>query len=711
MSIVVTSESQTDSPTGFEAGVDDEVLAEHEPSLPLGSPPGGRMTEEALPESPERAPDPRWARPALLALLASTAVFYLYGLSASGWANSFYSAAAQAGSVSWKAWFFGSSDAANSITVDKPPAALWIMGLSVRLFGLSSWSLLVPEAFMGVGTVGVLYATVKRWFSVQAALIAGAVLALTPVAALMFRFNNPDALLVLLLTGSAYLVTRAIEQDRARWMIAAGAMVGFAFLAKQLQALVVVPAIGGAFLLCGPGTLRRRIWRSFQFGVSMIVAAGWWIAAVELTPARYRPYIGGSQSNSILELTLGYNGLGRITGNETGSVTGGGGGNGRSMWGATGIGRMFNSEIGGQISWLIPAALVFLVTGLIVTRRESRTSRTRAALVMWGGWLLITGLVFSFMQGIFHAYYTVALAPGVAALVGIGAHVLWQGRHEWFAKASMAVAIGVTGWWSTQLLDRTPNWNRWLGPVVMVSTSVAIAAIVGSIWVKRLAFGGALTVGLGMALVGPSAYAIQTVSTGHSGSIVTAGPTVAGAGFGGGRGPGGGAFPGGPGGLGGPTGTRPAGVPTGPMGTPPTGITGGAPTGVGGGGNGGVGGPGGLLNSATPSDELVTALLDHASSYTWVAATIGSNQASGYQLATEQPVMAIGGFNGSDPSPTLDQFQQYVAEGRIHYFISGGFGGGNPNGGSRESQSIASWVQSNFTSITIGGTTVYDLTS
>ncbi|MGD9794785.1 MAG: ArnT family glycosyltransferase [Acidimicrobiia bacterium] len=654
------------------------------------------------PESIERAPDPRWARPALLALLASTAVLYLYGLSASGWANSFYSAAAQAGSVSWKAWFFGSSDAANSITVDKPPAALWIMGLSVRLFGLSSWSLLVPEALMGVGTVGVLYATVKRWFSVQAALIAGAVLALTPVAALMFRFNNPDALLVLLLTASAYLVTRAIELDRARWMIGAGALVGFAFLAKQLQALVVVPAIGGAFLLCGPGTLRRRVWRSLQFGVSMIASAGWWIAAVELTPARYRPYIGGSQNNSILELTLGYNGLGRITGNETGSVTGGGG-NGGSMWGATGIGRMFNAEIGGQISWLIPAALVFLVAGLIVTRRESRTSRTRAALVMWGGWLLITGLVFSFMQGIFHAYYTVALAPGVAALVGIGAHVLWQRRHDWFAKVSMAAAIGLTGWWSTQLLGRTPNWNSWLGPVVMVSTFVAVAAIVASIWVKRLAFAGAVAVGLGMALVGPSAYAIETVSTGHSGSIVTAGPAVAGAGFGGGRGPGGGAFPGGPGGLGGTTGTRPAGAPTGPMGAPATGMTGGAPT--------DGGGAGGLLSAATPSDELVAALLDDASSYTWVAATIGSNQASGYQLATEQPVMAIGGFNGSDPSPTLEQIQQYVAEGRIHYFISGGFGGGNANGGSNESQAIASWVQSNFTSTTIGGTTVYDLTS
>ena len=164
-----------------------------------------------------RLTDATWVRPSLIGLLLATAVLYLWGLGASGWANSFYSAAVQAGTKSWKAFFFGSSDAANFITVDKAPASLWVMELSARVFGLSSWSILVPQALEGVAAVGVLYATVRRWFSPGAALLAGADTALTPVAALMFRFNNPDALLVLLLTGGAYCITRALEAGRTKW--------------------------------------------------------------------------------------------------------------------------------------------------------------------------------------------------------------------------------------------------------------------------------------------------------------------------------------------------------------------------------------------------------------------------------------------------------------------------------------------------------------
>ena len=162
-----------------------------------------------------------WARPALLSLLGATAVLYLWGLGASGWANSFYSAAVQAGTHSWKAFFFGSSDSANAITVDKPPVALWVMGLSARLFGTNAWSILVPEALAGVATVGLLYASVKRWFGAGPGLIAGAILATTPVAALMFRFNNPDAMLVLLLVGAAYALVRALETISTRWLVLA----------------------------------------------------------------------------------------------------------------------------------------------------------------------------------------------------------------------------------------------------------------------------------------------------------------------------------------------------------------------------------------------------------------------------------------------------------------------------------------------------------
>ncbi|MER6596289.1 glycosyltransferase family 39 protein, partial [Micromonospora purpureochromogenes] len=379
-------------------------------------------------EPPPPRPDPRWTRPALAALLLATGVLYLWGLGASGWANSFYSAAAQAGAESWKAFFYGSSDAANSITVDKTPASLWLMALSVRIFGLSSWSILVPQALLGVATVGALYATVRRWYGPVAGLLAGTVLALTPVATLMFRFNNPDALLVLLLVLAAYATVRAVETAGTRWIVLAGALVGLGFLTKMLQAFLVVPVFAGVYLLAAPTGLGRRIRQLLLAGLGLVVAAGWWVAVVELVPTSARPYIGGSQGNSILELTLGYNGLGRITGNEEGSVGGGRAGGGGPFSGQTGWLRMFDTEVGGQISWLLPAALILLVAGLVLAGRAPRTDRRRAGLLLWGGWLLVTGLIFSFMSGIFHAYYTVALAPAVGAVVGIGAVLLWRER-------------------------------------------------------------------------------------------------------------------------------------------------------------------------------------------------------------------------------------------------------------------------------------------
>jgi 4-amino-4-deoxy-L-arabinose transferase-like glycosyltransferase len=633
--------------------------------------------------------DPVWARPALLGLLAATAVLYLWGLGASGWANSFYSAAAQAGSVSWKALFYGSSDAASSITVDKTPASLWVMGLSVRLFGLNAWSILVPEALMGVVTVGLVHATVRRWHGHAAALLAGAVTALTPVAVLMFRFNNPDALLVLALVAAAYAVVRATETASTRWLALAGALVGAGFLAKMLQALLVLPAFALVYLVAAPSPLRRRIGSVLVAGAAMVATAGWWVAIVELVPASARPYIGGSQTNSILELVLGYNGLGRLTGSETGSV-GGGGGNGGN-WGATGWTRMFSSEIGGQVSWLLPAALLLLAAGLVLTARRPRTDRTRAAFLLWGGWLVVTGLVFSFMQGIFHAYYTVALAPAIGAVVGVGAVVLWRRRHEPAAGALLAAAVALTAAWSFVLLHRSSTFLPWLAPLVLVVGLLAALALVVTPLLPARVVVAVAGLAVLCSLAGPAASAVQTAATPHTGSIPSAGPAVAGGGFGGpGRGgPGGGLRPGG--GFAGPA---PGGQAFG----------GRAPGGAAGGG-----GIGGLLQGSTASAALVSLLSANASSYTWVAAAVGSQSAAGYQLATGDPVMAVGGFNGSDPSPTLAQFQADVAAGKIHYFIGGG-GFGGQSGGSSDSGAIASWVTANFTAQTVGGVTVFDLT-
>ncbi len=423
-----------------------------------------------------RGPGPRWERPALFGLLALTAFLYLVNLSRNGWANDFYAAAVEAGTKSWKAFFFGSFDSSSFITVDKTPASLWVMELSGRIFGVNYWSVLVPQALEGVACVAVLYAAVRRWFGPAAGLIAGLVMALTPVAALMFRFNNPDALLVLLLTAAAYTMVRALENGRSRWLVFAGLLLGFAFLAKMLQAFLVVPGFALAYLWAGPPKLGKRIWQVLLAGAAIGVGGGWWVAIAELVPAADRPYFGGSTNNNILQLAIGYNGLGRLDGTETGSI-GGGGGRGGGFGGATGITRLFSSEFGGQISWLLPAALISLAAMLWVSRRAVRTDRTRAAALLWGGWLVCTGLVFSYMSGIIHPYYMVALAPAIAALVGVGAMALWERRLGWFGRLVAAGAVAVTVWWAVELLGRSPSWYPWLRWVIIVAGVAAVASI------------------------------------------------------------------------------------------------------------------------------------------------------------------------------------------------------------------------------------------
>jgi 4-amino-4-deoxy-L-arabinose transferase-like glycosyltransferase len=636
-------------------------------------------------------------RGSLLALLAGTAVLYLWGLSANGYANSFYSAAVQSGSESWKAFFFGSLDSANAITVDKPPASLWLMALSVRIFGLSSWSILVPQALLGVATVGVLYASVRRTAGHWAGLLAGLVMALTPVAALMFRFNNPDALLALLLALATYATLRATERANGRWLAGAGVLVGFAFLAKMLQAFLVLPAFALVYLLAAPTTLKKRVLHLVGAFAAMVVALGWWVAVVELVPASWRPYVGGSQNNSVLELIFGYNGFGRLTGNETGSVTGGGATAGGGMWGETGITRMFDGVSGGMIAWLIPAALLVAVIALVVLGRRPRTDPTRAALVVWLASLLTTGLTFSFMAGIYHDYYTVALAPPIAAVVALGSSVLWRQRTTWLARIGLAAAMAATTVWGVVLLGRATGqpYTSLVWVIAIAGGLATVGLLLVHVLPKTLA-----SVVVALALIGgvtgPAAYSIQTVSTAHQGSIVTAGPVTGG--FGG---------RGGPGGAGRPDGGRFSQGAPGTQGAPGNATRGGAGDGI----RGGMGG--GLLGGATVSTEVTTLLKTDADAYTWVAAASGSQTAASYQLATGSPVMAIGGFNGSDPSPTLDEFKALVAANKIHYFIGGGQGGGGmqQNGGSSAAAEISAWVTANFTATTVGSSTLYDLTA
>jgi hypothetical protein len=396
------------------------------------------------------------------------------------------------------------------------------------------------------------------------------------------------------------------------------------------------------------------------------------------------------------------------------------------------------------VSWLIPAALLSLAALLWVSRRAARTSRVRAFALLWGGWLLVTALVFSYMQGIIHPYYMVALAPAIGALVGVGAIALLQSDMTVAGRAAAAVGILGTGIWAYMLLDRTPAWLPWLRWTVLVAGLLgATAVFAGPALLGRAARKASAPPGppgqaarrapalvyapLALALVaglgGPLAYSLDTANTTHTGAISSAGPTVAGA-FGGGPGGAGGfggGFPGVPGGNNSAGGTGSAG--SGSTGTPGTGGTsngtgsqggvpgtgGNAARGPGGaGGFGGAGAMGGLSGSTQVSSVLTKLLEQDASQYKWIAATEGSQSAAPIELATGgDAVMAIGGFNGTDPAPTLAEFEALVAKHEIHYYVgqsSSSFGGGSG------SSAIASWVTAHFKSQTVGGVTVYDLT-
>jgi 4-amino-4-deoxy-L-arabinose transferase-like glycosyltransferase len=691
------------------------------------APPAQVIPPAAPPTEPAQTPPRRYLNQkfGLIGLLVGTALLYLVNLSVSGNGNEYYAAAVQAGTKSWKAFFFGSFDSSNFITVDKPPAFLWPMEIAGRIFGFNSWSMLVPQALMGVGSVWLLYLTVRRWFGPAAGFIAGAALALTPVAVLMFRLNDPDAMMTFLMVLAAYFVTRALEQARTKWMVLTGLTMGFAFLAKGLQPFTLVPVLALVYLVCAPTGLLRRIWQTLLAGAALVAGCGWWLTIVALTPAADRPYIGGSTNNSALELAFGYNGLGRLTGNEVAGATGGGGavgraatggggavtgGGGASFSGSTGIGRLFNSLMGGQISWLLPGALLGIVALVAVAGRSARTDRTRAAAILWGGWLLVTGTVLSYASGIIHTYYTVELAPAIAALVGIAAVVLWRHRSDINARLGLAVGVMVTGTWSYELLRRTPSWHPWVSVLVLIATVVGVLALVVPVrWLTRATAIAVIasTVAVGG---GATAYAVSTASSAHGGGTPSAGPASAG----GQGGPGGGAGGAGRGGFGAGSGS---GRPTGSGGPGGTGGPGGA-GGFGGTSSGssvgtssGTGGtstaPTGAGGSAgQTANSALTALLE-ATTTKWAAATVGAQNAESAELSSGKAIMALGGFSGTDNSITLAAFEKLVAAGEIRYFIGGGNGGG-PGGGSSSNSAISTWVAAHFSSTTVGGTTVYD---
>lgn len=631
----------------------------------------------------------KWTLPALLSL---TGALYLFGALHNGMANSYYAAAVQAASQDWTAWLFGSLDAANYVSVDKPPLATMLMGLSARLFGFSSFSMLLPSVLAGVGSVWLVYGAVKRQFGFTSAVIAGATLMLTPVAALMFGFNNPDAILTLMLTASGYAFLRSLEGKRPLlWLGLAGLFTGLAFNTKMLQGLMVLPAMAVVYLVFAKPPIVMRFLHVMFAGVITVMSTLWWSVLVWLTPAGSRPWVGSTNDNNIWSLIFGYNGFGRLFGGRGGGPGGGalpsggiggtttlqtagsttqtmadgagmmpdgmgggpGGGHGpggTGFGGQTGIFRIFNNDFGPNIAWLLVLALAGGGLMLWILRKTPRTNRGRAAVVFWMLWLLIHIVIFSMTSGVIHPYYVVAMAPAVAALVGIGLPFLWGAytRRKPYAWL-LPLLVGVTAVTTVIILGYagTMTWLMWtvglLGIAGMIGLLVNLYA--PRRWLQNLAIIAAIAA----CTLAPTVYTLATVNVAHTGSIPTAGPNS---------------------------------------------------TAMQGSNN----------ESSQADSQLVQYLLRNQNGATWLVAVASANESAAIQLTSGQPVMAVGGFNGSDTPLTLEQFKQLVKDGKVNYYAisSRGPGGGGLGGGNNE---ITTWVKQTGTVVNYGGSdvTLYEL--
>ena len=586
----------------------------------------------------------KWTLPVLLVL---TSALYLFGALHNGMANSYYAAAVQAASQDWTAWLFGGLDAANYISVDKPPLATMLMGLSARLFGFSSFSMLLPSVLAGVGSVWLVYGAVKRQFGFASAVIAGATLMLTPVAALMFGFNNPDAILTLMLTASGYAFLRSLEGKLPLlWLGLAGLFTGLAFNTKMLQGLMVLPAMVLVYLVFAKPPMVTRFLHVMFAGVITTMSTLWWSVLVWLTPAGSRPWVGSTNDNNIWSLIFGYNGFGRLLGGRGG----GGGPGGTGFGGQTGIFRIFNNDFGPNIAWLLVLALVGGGLLLWILRKTPRTNCGRAAVIFWMLWLLIHIVIFSMTSGVIHPYYVVVMAPAVAALVGISLPFLWGAytRRKLYAWL-LPVLVGVTAVIAVIILGYagTMAWLMWI--VGLLGLTGMIGLLVNLYAPRRWLQNLAIITAIAACTLAPTVYTLATVNVAHTGSIPTAGPSS-------------------------------------------TAMQ-------------------GSNNEKSQADsQLVQYLLEHQYGATWLVAVASANESAAIQLTSGQPVMAVGGFNGSDTPLTLDQFKQLVKAGKLRYYAisSHGRGGGGPGGGNNE---IAAWVKQTGTVINYGGSdvTLYEL--
>ena len=598
---------------------------------------------------------------ALFAILALTACLYMWRLDQNGWANPYYSAAAQSGAADWGAWFFGSADAGSLITVDKTPLSVWVMGLSVRIFGLSTWSILLPQALMGVVTAWLIYKIIRISHGAAAALLGAAIYAFTPVVVLMSRFNNPEPLMGLMVVAAVYFTLRAVDSDRWHWFLLAGAALGFAFMAKQVQALLVLPAIAIGVLFLSSGSILRRINRLLATLGTLAATGGWWILLVDLWPATQRPYIGGSAGNSALQLTTGYNGLARFTriSNEGGAAVPVEPQSPMETL-RDGLSRLFNADFAQEAAWLIfPSVACALI--LLLLRQPTDSTRMSPLALISSVWFLTAIGVLTFAGTMVHTYYTFSLAAPMALVIPLGLSMLWKSRHKPVTRLIGSVVILGSAYLAGRILDYSDNWPPgWHAAILAAGVAASVLWGLPAIRSKTAVL---LPVAVAI-LMGPVMTDLYTINTPQGG--------------------------------------------TNPLSGPPSNVTGSLSQKFRAAADGKDARTLQIAFGSSPDVALVQALDEKTGSERWAAVTVTGQNAALYQLESRQPVAALGGWLGLDPAPTLDRFQALVAEGRIGLFIDQPELLESQKVG-RETQKIVEWVRDQFVPEQIGSQTVYDL--
>jgi 4-amino-4-deoxy-L-arabinose transferase-like glycosyltransferase len=716
---------------------------------------------------------PRFWRWLGLGVVMLVSIFMnFYQLGQNGYGNLYYAAGVRSMADSLHNFFFVSLDPGGFVTIDKPPLGFWLQVASVKILGFTPFAIFLPQALAGVLAVLLLSHLVRRHFGVIAGLLAALALAISPISVVTNRNNTIDSTLVLAMLLGAWAVMRAAETGKLRWLLLSAVCIGLGFNIKMLEAYLVVPAFGLLYLLAAPRRLRTRLWHLAVAALLMLVLSFSWAIIVDAIPASQRPYVGSSQDNSELSLALGYNGLERLagmggtggtggapgvgrggapgTGTGTGTGTppegfqppeggfgggpggyppsgggafdgggapGGTGGAGAGPGGGTGqVGvfntglpgpfRLFTEPLGGQIAWLLPLAMLGALALLWQRRRrdvesndfeayepasplaaarqwfsplggralaESRVSalslgyaslarsrfredREQQSLVLWGMWLLTMGIFYS-VAGFFHQYYLSTFAPAIAALFGIGLVVMWRDYHRagWRGWL-LPLALLLTAAEQISLIESDPSWGTWLIPLIAVPTIIAAVALfaarllpqlrLSNIRVRQRIMAPTLCLGLAALLLTPAVWSAIPGVQNIAQDLPIAGASQQGA------------------------------------------------------------GGGTALNVDT---ALISYLEAHQGSAKYLVAVSSAQEASSIILATNKPVMALGGFTGSDPILTTSQLAKLVSSGVVRYFLIGNAGGGGGPGGGQSS--LLSWITARCTAVSssqVGTSNLYD---